>query len=61
MSPLQVSLIGYPIQFDITMEILKKCGISCLLQEMTWEGAWENLAEIALYCFGPDVSQIGTT
>lgn len=61
MDPLDLSVIGYPGQFDVLARILARADIACRLHEMVWEDGWERLARIALARSGPDVSQVGMT
>ncbi len=59
MNKLGLSLIGAAPK--TLRDVLVQSGFPCEIDKMTWGKAWAELAEIGLYRYGPDVSQIGTT
>jgi len=60
MSPLGFSVIGVGNDALLT-ELTARSKLECRMSVMTWDRAWEEIARVAIYRTGPDVSQVPAT
>lgn len=62
MNQLEFLTLGSPEEIrDPLLAVLEGFELPCQPQILAWDEAWEELARIGLYRFGPDISQVGTT